>query len=424
MCKTSGPISVTLSWLWQALVLCAVTGSSLTSLRAESTSWYAYVSHLNGAISQYRIGSDGKLEPLAPAVVRVGKHNTSIRFHSDHRIIYVVDGEGNTISVLKIGTAGALSQLQSISTGPNDSPCNIAVDSTGRFAYVVFNGTNAQIGRYAIGDDGVLSQLYPFTVVCRSASGTLAAHPTKPYLYVSIFDDGAVRQYKIGPSGSLTPLKPASVEVGSSSGSTTIAPSGRYLFVADIRSQALNMLKVSDEGTLEMQGYATYGIEDDMCCGPATIAVDSAETTAVFTNNLAKSVYQFDLDSAGMIADERRHFYKIGLDYRLQSRDDAWELAKSRVPSLGEKAQPIDIVNAQLSSLRKLTLSPYRPAFGPDRVVYVATSGGVTRFRLVEPGTVKNSFDGAAPALEPALIWDPVSADDNSPVTGLVIVKP
>jgi DNA-binding beta-propeller fold protein YncE len=131
------------------------------------------------------------------------------------------------------------------------APVAVAIDPSGRFAYVA-NQLSGDVSAYAIDPaSGELSALdcgsgpscHPNTSsgVADFAAGVaprgLAIDPGGAHLYVADLGDGigpgAVSQFAIGPTGALTPLVPASLPAGQNARSVAVDAAGAFVYVAN-----------------------------------------------------------------------------------------------------------------------------------------------------------------------------------------------
>jgi len=153
---------------------------------------------------------------------------------------YVTDFGSNAISVFRIDpTSGALTMSSVAPTGIN--PFAVAIDPTGRFAYVSNSadvpGGVPSISVYSIDPNtGALTPVpgSPFPTAVGSPYG-LAVHPSGKFLYVAHdLSASFVSAFGINPStGALTPLPGSPYPTGLNTWSVTTDPAGKFLFVAN-----------------------------------------------------------------------------------------------------------------------------------------------------------------------------------------------
>ena len=123
---------------------------------------------------------------------------------------YVANFNSSDISQFDIAVDGSLSRMAvpSVPAG-GVNPTGMAVDPTGRYAYVANDG--GTVSQFAIGANGALSAMVPASVVAGIRPTGVTVDPTGRYVYVSN-DFGTVSQYIIGPTGGLVAMAPANVK--------------------------------------------------------------------------------------------------------------------------------------------------------------------------------------------------------------------
>jgi len=164
------------------------TGIGLACVVVDPTSQYVYSgSYAADTIFEYTISSDGTLTAMNPATVTTGGRPIAIAIDPVGPYVYVVNqGLSYLGSVSEYTISPTASGLQSagallgagvpVSTG--DLPVAIAIDPSGKYAYVV-NADDNDISQYAIGTGGNLSTMATPTVAAGSypvSIVTVAAH--------------------------------------------------------------------------------------------------------------------------------------------------------------------------------------------------------------------------------------------------------
>lgn len=146
-------------------------GSDPQQIVIDPTGQYAYVVNMsftdevpspNGYISQYSIGSNGALTPMATPMVAAGVEPWALALSPTGTYAYVANGgvadDGGTVSGFTIGTEGSLIPFSGPQTPAQVAPRDIAVDPSGQFVYVLNQGNN-DVWQYTIGAGGVLTQI-------------------------------------------------------------------------------------------------------------------------------------------------------------------------------------------------------------------------------------------------------------------------
>jgi 6-phosphogluconolactonase (cycloisomerase 2 family) len=121
----------------------------------------------DGTVSQYTIDAGGALSAMSPATVATGSRPFSVAVDPTGRYAYVANYTGHTVSQYTIRAGGALSAMSPATVAdPNRLPVSVTVDPTGRYVYVANDGVD--VSQYTIGPGGALSAMSPATV----AAGT------------------------------------------------------------------------------------------------------------------------------------------------------------------------------------------------------------------------------------------------------------
>jgi 6-phosphogluconolactonase (cycloisomerase 2 family) len=220
-------------------------------------------------------------------------------------LAYVTNKTDSTISQYTIGLNGTLTSIGApIATGA--TPNVVAVDPTGRFAYVANFGADpggaqgTTVSQYTIGATGVLTangtattQLNPYSI---------AIDPTGKYAYVTNQGSNSVSQFTIGANGALTPMSPASVACGSLPYKVTIDATGRYVYVANLATSttagSVSQYTIGAGGALVPMTPATVTVGSGLG-GPIGVAVNAAGTRAYATNLFDRTVSQFSINGTG-----------------------------------------------------------------------------------------------------------------------------
>ncbi len=268
---------------------------------------YAYVVNqytTNGhqGISQYTVGANGALTPMATPTVDCGTTPECIVAHPSGKYVYVantLDGIPGTISQYTVGTDGSLTPMTTPKVAAGTYPLSITVDPTGKFAYVA-NNQSANISQYTIGTDGSLT---PMLLLAAAANypDQVVVHPSGKYAYLADGDGNKVLQYTINQAtGSLSGMLPASVPAGTNAYSITVHPTGKWVYVTDYFTGAILEYSVdATTGALTQIGSASVGAGQYA----AYVTVDPTGKYAYVANPLtmAKAVYQFTVGTDGTL---------------------------------------------------------------------------------------------------------------------------
>lgn len=204
------------------------------------------------AIMHFSVGADGSLTPFAApgnALAIEAGVPISIALDPTGRFAYVVNLEFGDVGWFAVDAFGTLTHVGQLNTGV--FPRSVAVDPSGRFVYVANSGSD-DVSAYTIdGTTGALTQIdcgtgagckaSPRTTATNFAAGVgpfgIAVDPGGKFLYTANVGDGtnpgSVSQFTIGPTGALTPMATASVAAGVNARAVTVDPTGRWVYVAN-----------------------------------------------------------------------------------------------------------------------------------------------------------------------------------------------
>jgi len=235
---------------------------------------HAYVTNqISQTVSQYAIGADGSLSPLATPEVPCDAGPNWIAVDPWGRYAYVANYNGADVSQYTIGADGSLTPMTPPTVACSGYPSSVAVDLSGRFAYVVSpGGHNASVvAQYAIGATGCLSPLAAApTVPAGSSPWAIAVDPSGRYAYVTDFGGSAVLQYAIGANGALVPLSVPTLPAGRYPQGAAVDPSGRVLYVANGGDNSVSQYSIGAGGLLAPMSPPTVG-GGSVPCSVATV---------------------------------------------------------------------------------------------------------------------------------------------------------
>jgi DNA-binding beta-propeller fold protein YncE len=199
-------------------------------------------------------------------------------------------------------SAGALGTPPA-TVAADTNPYSVAVDPSGRFAYVANNGAN-DVSQYAIDHAaGTLSALSPATVVPGAAAWTnpqvIAVEPSGRFAYLAATSSGGIASiyvYSQVSTGALSSVQQqVTLAAGANPQSMAFDPLGRFAYVAC-------------PGTNTVYGFSITltGVQTGWLTSPTTVsvtgawgvAVDPSGKYAYVTSNSGSSnnVYVYSID--------------------------------------------------------------------------------------------------------------------------------
>jgi DNA-binding beta-propeller fold protein YncE len=194
---------------------------------------------LVGNISAFGIGPDGTLTPVSgspfAAAPTVGAPGL-VAVDPTGRFAYVISEDANLVSWVSsysIGSNGALTPLASPFPGGLEAT-SVVVDPKGKFVYLVVAevsgpGENGVIFGYSIGSSGALINL-PGHVLTGGGPFSAAVDPTGRFVYVANSFGGGILAYTIASDGALSPFLGSLV--ANEAGSVAVDPTGKFVYVA------------------------------------------------------------------------------------------------------------------------------------------------------------------------------------------------
>jgi len=233
---------------------------------------------------------------LAPASVAV---------HPSGKFAYAANEGGfapTGVSVYTIDAAtGALTFKSSISAPGTGRAVTVAVDPSGRFAYVAAlndaAGSDDNVSTYKI-DPTTGSLTYVSTVAAGSGPPSIAIDPSVKFLYVTNSGSNDVSMYTINSStGALTSL--GTMSAGSGPSAIAIHPSGKFAYVTNSGSNDVSMYTInSSTGVNSRTGALTFLGTMSAGSGPSAIAIHPSGEFAYVTNSGSNDVWTYSIDGA------------------------------------------------------------------------------------------------------------------------------
>ncbi|MDQ2800215.1 MAG: lactonase family protein, partial [Armatimonadota bacterium] len=254
-------------------------------------------------ISQFRIGSDGRLTPLSPPTVLVpyrGQGGGPFLVSTDPtgRFVYV-PGRDGSIAQFRISAGGELRPLDPPQAAGVGDDCHVAYDTSHRLLYVTGYGRMiveafGSVQAYRLTAPGNLSLLPKsrMDTIVRGISVTRGGQFA--YLFAYRRNDRrpeevktVVSEYRTTPQGVLLPLRTPRVSPSGMASHSLVDPRGRffYMTIPDeywvygdefdrrlVRGTFLERCKIQPNGTLRRLPWQTLRVQADV----SAAAFDSA----------------------------------------------------------------------------------------------------------------------------------------------------
>ena len=186
------------------------------------------------------------------------------------------------------GTTGALTSIGTIATGTD--PAFVAVDPSGKFAYEANSGSN-DVSMYTIeATTGVLASIG--TIAAGTDPVSVAVDPAGKFAYVTNSGSNDVSMYTIdATTGALTSI--GTIAAGKAPVSVAVDPAGKFAYVTNSGSNDVSMYTINGTtGSLTLVGMITAGLS------PTSIAIHQSGKFAYVTNSGSNDVSMYSIDAA------------------------------------------------------------------------------------------------------------------------------
>jgi 6-phosphogluconolactonase (cycloisomerase 2 family) len=207
-------------------------------------------------VQTFAINGGGVLTSSPPMSTQNGLPY-AIAAHPTMDFVYTAHQSNFALTAFSVNTTtGALTQIQSL-TNVVTSANALAIDPSGRFAYVVSGGG----GICAFGINattGVLSSVGCANTASSGGTWSVAVHPGGQFLYTtSDTTSNNVSIFSINQTTGALTLSGSPATAGSNPRGITIAPSGNYLYVTNYVSNNVSAFSIGGSGsTLTSLGAA------------------------------------------------------------------------------------------------------------------------------------------------------------------------
>jgi len=284
----------------------STSGVGPQSIAVDPTGKFAYVADEGcgnppiAQVSMYTINSNtGALAPIGIPVVSNDEGGRALTVNPSGKFVYLLNwGEGDTagsISTYAINAStGALTSTPTIyGLCPGlCAPSSVAVDPSGKFAYVANEGgfTPTSVSMYTIdATTGALTSTG--TIASGGRAQSVAVDPSGRFAYVANFDSNNISIYTIN-STTGTLIAAGTVPTGSSPSGVTVDPSGSFAYSTNSGSDDISIYTInSTTGILTGAGTVPGG------SSPSRIAIDPSGSFAYVTNLGSNNVSMYTIDS-------------------------------------------------------------------------------------------------------------------------------
>ncbi len=233
---------------------------------ADPSGRFAYVLLSSNIVSQYLIGTDGLLSSNS-FVANGFEFITSkdLAIDPSGRFAYVVHSyqDGKTsgfITQYSIGSDGKLVKrldvagaLDTVSTGVD--PQSITIDPSGRYVYVAnYNGQS--VSQFTINASGGLVPLKPSLVEAAGGPLVVAVHPFKNFVYVLAQGVDRILPYSYVESDGLLAPNGGPYGTPPTPGYIAVDAAGAGLYVVEVKGASISQYSIGAKGDLKLNNSA------------------------------------------------------------------------------------------------------------------------------------------------------------------------
>jgi YVTN family beta-propeller protein len=258
-----------------------------------------------GNVSMYTINqTTGALASIGPPVASNDEGGRSVTVDPSGKFAYVANwGEGDTAGSASAYTINATTGALT-STGTTNGVCpglcapwSVAVDPSGKFAYVANEGGPAPTGVSMFTINATTGALTSIgTILAAGRAVSVAVDPMGKFAYVAAQSDppgspGNVSMYTINAStGALTSI--GTIATGADPASVAVDPMGKFAYVSNSGSNNVSMYIINTTtGALTSAGTIATGTK------PSSVAVEPTGKFAYVTNSDSNNVSMYTIDT-------------------------------------------------------------------------------------------------------------------------------
>ncbi len=257
-----------------------------------------------GSIVTFSIDpTSGALTPTTGGIIGTGVNGTpeffnSTTFDPSGKFAYAADGGAfpagsfggsSSVSMYTVNsTTGALTSVGTTAAG--SGPSSVAVDPTGKFAYVANLGSN-DVSMYTIdATTGALASTG--TIAAGTQPVSVVEDPAGKFAYVANFGSNDVSIYTINATtGALTSA--GTIAAGVAPISVAVDPSGKFAYAVNFNSNDVSMYTINaTTGALTSMGTIAADLS------PTSIAIHPSGKFAYVTNSASNDVSIYSIDGA------------------------------------------------------------------------------------------------------------------------------
>jgi 6-phosphogluconolactonase (cycloisomerase 2 family) len=286
---------VSLVVLILALIL-ASTGCFFGSTDVHQTAFVT--APLNAGIAVYKISNlTGKFSQVLGSPYPTGISPTQVVVHPSGKYAYLANGGENDISLFKIASSGALTEVMP-RTPAGTKPSALAISSSGNLLFVA-NADSNTINSYSI--DAASGSLKAGSSAQTGFTPLkLALSPSAQFLYASNNSSNTISGFAVDSSGNMTPVPGSPNAVGAGPNGITIDPSGKFLYVASLIGGNFSGFSIdSGSGALAPLTGSPYAVAVSTTVIPLSAVATDLKGNFLYVSALnANKLYAYTINSS------------------------------------------------------------------------------------------------------------------------------
>jgi 6-phosphogluconolactonase (cycloisomerase 2 family) len=258
----------------------SISRAAPVALAVSRDGKYLYaISETAGSLSSFAIGHGGMPSNTPAVTVKTGQAPDAIAVAPNGRYVYVADqfgsgSGGGAISQYTVGSGGRLTPDHTPAVASGNQPDGIVISPSGRYVYVSNFTGSAGVSQYTVGHTGMLSLDKVPAVKAGLTPHGIAISPNGRAVYVATENQtpgskattrpGGVSQYTVSKSsGMLTSAHPSAVTAGLGSFSLTTSGDGRFVYVVNAgatSSGTISTFAAGAHGALGQKAVSTLKV--------------------------------------------------------------------------------------------------------------------------------------------------------------------
>ena len=303
------PIAYRINPATGALALVAAsasTGGILTSVATDPTGRFAYVTRAlliespgQVTVESFNINSaTGALTGTGnPALMRSNPQSSVV--DPSGRFVLVANSEGSLSAYTADAITGALTSASLSSYFDGSIPRSVSVDPSGRFAYMVSEGSNT-LRAYSINaNNGVLTEIdlngatAGLALNLPDLAQSVEVDPTGRFAYVTVGSTAELLAYRINPANGALSSPRAATTGGSVPSALAISPDGRFAYTTNSGSNTVAVFSLDPANGMP----TNLSLNVATGPGPSDITLDASGQFAYVTSGGSSDLQVYSVNA-------------------------------------------------------------------------------------------------------------------------------